>query len=50
MLLLKILIDKDIVKLMKKTAVIINIARGEIINEKDLYDCFKFNVIRRCNN
>ena len=26
---------------MKKTAVIVNIARGEIINEKDLFDSLK---------
>ena len=26
---------------MKKTAVIVNIARGEIIKEKDLYDSLK---------
>ena len=30
-------INKSILSLMKKTAVIINIARGAIINEKDLY-------------
>lgn len=31
------LIDKDKIKLMKNTAIIVNTARGSIINEKDLY-------------
>ena len=37
----KNLIEKNLFKLMKKTAVILNIARGEIINEKDLYEALK---------
>ena len=35
------LINKDIIKKMKKTAVIINVARGGIVNEKDLYYALK---------
>ncbi len=41
----KDLINKDNLKLMKKTAVIINIARGDIINEKDFYLALKNNII-----
>ena len=37
----KNLIEKNLLSLMKKTAVIVNIARGEIIKEKDLYDSLK---------
>ena len=37
----KNIINSNIFKLMKKDAVIINIARGGIINEKDLYDALK---------
>ena len=39
------LIDRDILSAMKETAVLINVARGEIINEKDLYDALKFKYI-----
>ena len=35
---------------MKKDAVIINIARGGIINEKDLYDALKKKINRWCYN
>ena len=37
----KNIINSNIFKLMKKDAVIINIARGGIINERDLYDALK---------
>ena len=37
----KNLIEKSLLRLMKKTAVIVNIARGEIINEKDLFEFLK---------
>ena len=39
------LINKDNLKLMKKSSVIINIARGDIINEKDFYLALKNNII-----
>ena len=39
------LINKDNLKLMKKSAVIINIARGDIINEEDFYFALKNNII-----
>ncbi len=39
----KNIINSKVFKLMKKDAVIINIARGGIINEKDLYDVLKKN-------
>lgn len=31
-------IDKDALKLMKKTAILINVARGPVVNNTDLYD------------
>ena len=37
----KHMIDKNMLKMMKKNAVIINTARGGIINEADLYDSLK---------
>ncbi|MBF96830.1 MAG: Glycerate dehydrogenase [Alphaproteobacteria bacterium MarineAlpha9_Bin4] len=39
------LINEDNLKLMKKNSVIINIARGDIINEKDFYEALKNNII-----
>ena len=39
------LIGVDILSAMKKTAVLINVARGEIINEKDLYNALKLKHI-----
>ena len=39
------LINKHNLKLMKKSAVVINIARGDVINEKDFYYALKSNVI-----
>ena len=41
----KNLINKNNIKLMKKSAVIINIARGDIINEEDFYLALKNNII-----
>ena len=41
----KNLINKDNLKLMKKTAVVINIARGDIVDEKDFYHALKNKVI-----
>ena len=41
----KNLINKNNIKLMKKSAVIINIARGDIINEGDFYLALKNNII-----
>ena len=38
-------IDKDILNLMKNTAVIVNVARGEIVNEKDLFFALRSNKI-----
>ena len=40
------LITLDIMKKMKSSSVIINIARGDIIKEKDLYTALKKNIIR----
>ncbi len=40
------LITKDEIKKCKKNAYIINISRGQIIDEKDLIDCLKNNVIK----
>ena len=40
------LIAKDELAKMKKTAILINCARGGIINEQDLYDALKNNVIQ----
>ena len=40
------LITKKELAMMKNTAVIVNCARGGIINEKDLYDALKNNVIK----
>lgn len=42
----KDLIGKEQLRLMKKSAVIINIARGGIINEEALYEALKDNTIR----
>ena len=39
------LINKKILRLMKKTAVVINIARGGVINEEDLYTFLKNNKL-----
>jgi len=41
----KNLFDKSVFAKMKKNAVILNVARGGIINEDDLYDALKNNVI-----
>lgn len=41
----KHLINKDTLSLMKKTAVLINTARGPIVNEKDLYEALKEGTI-----
>ncbi len=40
------LIGKEQFRLMKRSAVVINLARGGIINEEALYDALKDNVIR----
>ena len=40
------LINIDIIKRMKPDAVIINVARGKIINEQDLYKALKNKIIR----
>ena len=40
------LIDKKLLSMMKKDAVLINAARGGIINENDLYDTLKSGSIR----
>lgn len=37
----KNLFNKDVFKKMKKTAILLNVARGGIINEDDLYDALK---------
>lgn len=42
----KDLIGKEQLRLMKKSAVIINIARGGIINEEALYEALKDNTVR----
>lgn len=41
----KYLIDKDSLAKMKDTAIIINVARGAVINNEDLYDALVNNVI-----
>ena len=41
----KNLINRNNLKLMKKTAVVLNIARGDIINEKDFYHALKNKLI-----
>ena len=39
------MINKDNIKLMKKTAILLNCARGGVINEADLYEALKNNAI-----
>lgn len=39
------MVNKDLLSKMKDTAVLINCARGGIVNEKDLYDALKNSVI-----
>jgi len=42
----KNLVDKKFLKKMKKNASLINVSRGEIINEKDLLNCLKKKLIK----
>lgn len=42
----KNLINKELLALMKKSAILINAARGKIVNEDDLYQCLKNENIR----
>lgn len=39
------ILDKSAFALMKKSAIVINVARGAVINNKDLYDALNDNVI-----
>lgn len=40
------LINRDRLKKMKKSAILLNLARGPVVNEGDLYDALKNNTIR----
>ena len=40
------LITLDKIKKMKKSSIILNLGRGPIINEEDLYEALKNNIIR----